>query len=114
MLAWLTRILLALRSVIEARASREAEILVLRQQLLVLNRAASARSRLRNIDRLKLVWLSRLRLSSVLALEILAPWRQAQDRSRTPRADPPDEQRESDLGRTPDPWRAADAWHRCQ
>lgn len=57
--AWLTRILLALRSLTEARASREAEILLLRQQLLVLNRK-SVRFRLRNIDRLKLVWLSRL------------------------------------------------------
>jgi len=59
MFAWLTRILLALRSVIEARASREAEILVLRQQLLVLNRKSSVRLRLRNIDRLILVWLYR-------------------------------------------------------
>lgn len=42
MFAWLTRILLALRSVIEARASREAEILVLRQQLLVLSRKSPA------------------------------------------------------------------------
>ena len=60
MFAWLTRILLALRSLTEARATREAEILVLRHQRLVLNRKSSARSRLRNIDRLKLVWLSRL------------------------------------------------------
>jgi transposase InsO family protein len=59
MFAWLTRILLALRSVIEARASREAEILILRQQLLVLNRRSSVRLRLRNIDRLILVWLYR-------------------------------------------------------
>jgi len=35
MLAWLTRIVLALRSVLEVRALREAEILALRQQLLV-------------------------------------------------------------------------------
>jgi hypothetical protein len=47
---WLTRILLALRSVIEARASREAEILVLRHQLLVLN-CKSVRLRLRNTSR---------------------------------------------------------------
>jgi hypothetical protein len=39
-------------AVIEARASREAEILVLRQQLLVLNRKSSVRRRLPNIDRL--------------------------------------------------------------
>ena len=45
MFAWLTRILLALCSVIEARASGEAEILVLRQQLLVLSCKSSARPR---------------------------------------------------------------------
>jgi hypothetical protein len=38
MIALLTKILLALRSLLEVRASREAEILVLRQQLLVLGR----------------------------------------------------------------------------
>jgi hypothetical protein len=73
MLAWLTRILLALRSLIEARASREAEILILRQQLLVLNRKSSARFRLRNIDRLKLVWLSRLFPSLLDAIIIVKP-----------------------------------------
>lgn len=73
MLAWLTRILLALRSVIEARGSREAEILVLRQQLLILNRASSARLRLWNIDRLKLVWLSRLFPSLLDAIIIVKP-----------------------------------------
>jgi hypothetical protein len=104
MFAWLTRILLALRSVIEARASREAEILILRQQLLVLNRRSSVRLRLRNIDRLILVWLYRFfpfLLDAVVvvkpetllrwhrrgfryywALEVLAARRQAQDRSR--------------------------------
>jgi hypothetical protein len=57
MIAWLARILLALRSVVEGHASPEAEILVLRQQLFVLNRKSPARLRLRNIDRLMLVWL---------------------------------------------------------
>ena len=52
MLALLIRFLLALRSVSEARASREAEILVLRQQLMVLSRRSRKRVRLRNIDRL--------------------------------------------------------------
>jgi len=45
MFALLTRILLALRSVFEARTSREAEILVLRQQLLVLSRKTRRRVR---------------------------------------------------------------------
>jgi hypothetical protein len=56
--ALLSRILLALSSVFEALASREAEILVLRQQLLVLSRQTRKRVRLRSIERLILVWLS--------------------------------------------------------
>jgi hypothetical protein len=60
MFGLLTRVLRALLSVLAARGSREAEILVLRQQLLVLSRKAPKRARLRNIDRLILVWLSRL------------------------------------------------------
>jgi transposase InsO family protein len=73
MFALLTRFLLALRSVVEARASREAEILVLRQQLLVLNRKSPARLRLRNIDRLMLVWLYRLFPSLLDAVVIVKP-----------------------------------------
>jgi hypothetical protein len=73
MFALLTRFLLALRSVIEARASREAEILVLRQQLLVLNGKSPARVRLRNIDRLMLVWLYRLFPSVLDAMVIVKP-----------------------------------------
>ena len=60
MLAFLTRIVLALRSVLDGRASREAEILALRQQLMVLGRKSRKRVRLRNIDRLILVWLYRI------------------------------------------------------
>jgi hypothetical protein len=45
MLALLTRILLSLRSVFAACALREAEILVLRQQMLVLNRKSSPTAR---------------------------------------------------------------------
>ena len=60
MIASLTRILLTLSSLFEAYGAREAEILVLRQQLLVLSRKSPKRVRLRNIDRLILVWLSRL------------------------------------------------------
>jgi hypothetical protein len=59
------RFLLALRSIIEARASREEDILVLRQQLLVLHRKWRTRLRLRNIDRLILVSLYRLFPSSL-------------------------------------------------
>jgi hypothetical protein len=59
MLAFLTRIVLALRSALDSRASREAEILVLRQQLMVLNCRSRKRVRLQNIDRLIVVWLYR-------------------------------------------------------
>lgn len=43
-----------------SRVSRDAEILFLRQQLLVLRRSALARLRLKNTDRLIFVWLYRL------------------------------------------------------
>ena len=52
MFALLIRILLALRSRFDARTSREAEILVLRRQLLVLSRKIRKRVRLRSIDQL--------------------------------------------------------------
>jgi hypothetical protein len=73
MLALLIRFLLALRSVSEARASREAEVLVLRQQLLVLSRMSRKRIRLRSIDRLILVWLCRLFPSVLDAVVIVKP-----------------------------------------
>jgi len=73
MIALLTRILLALRSLLEVRASREAEILLLRQQLLVLGRKSPTRARLRNIDRLILVWLCRLFPSLLDAVIIVKP-----------------------------------------
>jgi len=73
MFALLIRILLALRSVFEARASREAEIPVLRQQLLVLSRKARRRVRLRNLDRLVLVWMYRLFPSLLDAIIIVKP-----------------------------------------
>ena len=73
MFSWLIRVLLVLRSLCDARASREAEILVLRQQLLVLNRRSAARRRLRNIDRLILVWLCRLLPSMLDAVVIVKP-----------------------------------------
>ena len=43
-----------------SRAAREAEMAFLRHQLLVLQRSAPARLRLRNADRLIFVWLYRL------------------------------------------------------
>jgi len=73
MFGLLTRVLRALLSVLAARGSREAEILVLRQQLLVLRRKAPKRTRLQNIDRLILVWLSRLFPSVLDAIVIVQP-----------------------------------------
>ena len=72
-LAFLTRIVLALRSVLDGRASREAEILVLRQQLMVLGRKSRKRVRLRNIDRLILVWLYRIFPSVLDAIVVVKP-----------------------------------------
>src|SRR5215469_10326918 len=73
MLGLLTRIVLALRWLLEVPASREAEILILRQQLLVLNRRSPKRIRLRNIDRLMMVWLCRLFPSLVDAVVVVKP-----------------------------------------
>lgn len=54
------RSLRAVLSTPVCRASREAEIFLLRQELLVLSRKSSARVRLWNLSRLVLVWLYRL------------------------------------------------------
>src|SRR5579864_6841746 len=56
-----------------SRVSRDAEILFLRQQLLVLRRSAPARLRLRNTDRLIFVWLYRLSPSLLDAAVIFTP-----------------------------------------
>ena len=49
-----------------------------------------------------------------LRLEVLAAWRSAENRSRTPGADPADEQAESAIGSAADPWRTVDARDRRQ
>lgn len=56
-LAFLTRLLLVVRSRLRFQARLQAEFLVLRQQVLVLTRKRASRVRLRNLDRLILVWL---------------------------------------------------------
>jgi len=56
-----------------SRASREAEILVLRQQLMVLSRKSRKRVRLQNIDRLVLVWLYRIFPSMLDAIVVIKP-----------------------------------------
>ena len=64
--------LLILRGWVSRFARREAEILVLRQQLIVLHRRRP-RVRLRNIDRLVLVWLYRLFPRLLDAVVIVKP-----------------------------------------
>jgi hypothetical protein len=71
MLAFVNRIVLALRLALDSRASREAQILVLRQRLLVLNRKSRRRVRLQNIDRLILVWLYQLFPSVLDAIAVV-------------------------------------------
>src|SRR6202049_5070625 len=73
MAAFLTQLLLAIRSRFWRRAWLEAENLILRQQLLVLRRKSSKRVRLLNIDRLLMVWLYRLYPSLLDAIIIVQP-----------------------------------------
>src|ERR1700720_3017182 len=73
MVAFLTQLLLAIRSQFTRRARLEAENLILRQQLVVLRRKSPARVRLWNIDRLLLVWLYRLYPSLLDAIIVVQP-----------------------------------------
>ena len=73
MVAFLTQLLLAIRSRFTRRARLEAENLLLRQQLVVLRRKSPKRVRLWNIDRLLLVWLYRLYPSLLDAIIIVQP-----------------------------------------
>ena len=73
MVAFLTQLLLVIRSWFARRARLEAENLLLRQQLIVLRRQHPKRVRLLNIDRLLLVWLYRLSPSLLDAIIIFQP-----------------------------------------
>jgi hypothetical protein len=73
MVAFLTQLLLAIRSQFTRRARLEAENLLRRQQLIVLQRKSPRRVRLWNIDRLLLVWLYRLYPSLLDAIIIVQP-----------------------------------------
>ncbi len=73
MFAFLTHIVLVLRSALNTPASREAEILVLRHQLMVLNRKSRTQVRLRNVDRLILVWLYRAFPALINAITVVTP-----------------------------------------
>jgi len=73
MVAFLTQLLLGIRSRFTRRARLEAENLLLRQQLVVLRRKSPRRVRLWSIDRLLLVWLYRLYPSLLDAIIIVQP-----------------------------------------
>jgi hypothetical protein len=73
MVAFLIRLMVVLRARFKSRARLEAENLVLRQQLLVLNRRLPVRLRLRNIDRLIFVWLYRVYPSLLDEIIIVKP-----------------------------------------
>jgi hypothetical protein len=57
----------------QSSARREAEILVLRQQINVLRRKSPKRPALNNADRLLFVWLSRLFPTTLAALAVTSP-----------------------------------------
>ena len=63
----------SLASLIKSRVRLEAEIMVLRHQLMILRRKAPPRPRLGAVDRLILVWLYRLRPSVISAIAIVRP-----------------------------------------
>jgi hypothetical protein len=73
MVALLTQLLLVIRSWFVRRARLEAEILILRQQLVVLRRKSPKRVRLWNLDRLMMAWLYRLYPSLLDAIIIVQP-----------------------------------------
>ena len=73
MFAFLTKFLLIARSRLRSQARLEAENLVLRQQVSILSRKSASRVRLRNLDRLSLVWLYRLFPSILSAIILVKP-----------------------------------------
>jgi hypothetical protein len=72
MFVFLARLWLILRSRLRSRARLEAENLVLRRQVLILSRKSS-RARLRNLDRLILVWLYRIFPTLLSAIAVVKP-----------------------------------------
>ena len=63
----------ALIGLFQSSVRREAEILVLRQQINVLRRKSPKRPALNNADRLLFVWLSRLVPTTLAALAVVSP-----------------------------------------
>ncbi len=73
MVKFLIKLLLIARTRLKSRARLEAEIIVLRQQVIVLSRKSGSRVWLRNIDRLILVWIYRLFPSILNAITVVKP-----------------------------------------
>ena len=73
MVEWLRQLTYAVSLRFKSRARLEAENLVLRQQLNVLMRKLPKRLRLRNSDRLRLVWLYWLFPSILSVIQIVKP-----------------------------------------
>jgi hypothetical protein len=73
MFAFLTKLLLILRSRLRSQARLQAEILVRRQQVLILGRQSPSRERLRNLDRVILVWLYRVFPTLLSAITVVKP-----------------------------------------
>ena len=73
MVEFLIKFLLVVRSRLKSRARLAAEILVLRQQVIVLSRKSRSRVWLRNIDRLIFDWLYRLFPSIMNAITVVKP-----------------------------------------
>jgi len=73
MFALLTKLLLVAGSRLKSRARLEAENIVLRQQVIILNRKSRSRARLRNIDRLIFVWLYRFFPAILNAIIVVKP-----------------------------------------
>ena len=71
MSAFLTKLLLVVRSRLKSRAKLEVEILIVRQQVIVLGRKPRPRALPGNFDRLILVWMYQL-FPSILSADICA------------------------------------------
>jgi hypothetical protein len=117
-----------------SRAALEAEILTLRQQIIVLRRTAPKKQTFGAIDRLVFVGLYRLFPRVLDALAIVRPgtvirwhragfrlywrWKSRPRGGRPPvplentQTDPRDEHRQPTLGSATDPWKATQARHR--
>ena len=73
MFEFLIQLPLVARTLMRSRARLKAENIVLRQQVIVLSRKARSRLRLRNIDRLILVWLYRMFPAILTAITVVKP-----------------------------------------